>query len=360
MGCSVEFDLFKHKLAPQNEGISGPHSLENIANVVTLNSGEEAPVWNGLPTSKEEEFFLDRFHEYKPDVIVMDRVWMGNLFDLVPNGSKVVKSVLTHDVIYQRYEAFKAVDLEPFKKTGNLPHPVWDKELESQQLRHADIILSIQNEDRKNFAEMAPNAEVLNMPMAASLQPLNPDLQIPGRVLFVGGSASHNVDGLQWFFDDVWGKVTEEMPKASLHVCGDIIKDFQEEYYPNTEFRGRVPDLSNEYSQAEVCIVPVRVGSGLKIKLVEALAHSRAAVSTDIGIQGVEDVNDNGVLLANTADDFAETVIDILTNPLKRKIAEIKGRQYAQTKLSPDISYGQFVQTIYERLSINEDRNYND
>lgn len=359
MGCNIEYSLFKHKLAPPNEDSNGSQSLADIANIVTLNSGEQAPVWNGLPTSKEKDFFLERFHNFKPDVIVMDRVWLGELFDLLPNESKTIKSILTHDVIYQRYDAFRAAGLEPFKKTGNLSHPVWDKDLESQQLRRSDIILAIQNEDKNNFTQMAPNSEVINMPMAASLQPLNPDLQVPGRVLFVGGSASHNVDGLQWFFEDVWDKVTDEVPKASLHVCGDIIKDFQGDYYTSTEFRGRVPDLSNEYSQAEVCIVPVRVGSGLKIKLVEALAHSRTAVSTEIGVQGVEDVIGNGVLLANSADDFAETVTNTLNNPVNRKINEIKGRQYAQTKLSPDISYGKFVQTIYERLTYNEEGSHN-
>ncbi|WP_157703494.1 glycosyltransferase family 4 protein, partial [Salmonella enterica] len=138
-------------------------------------------------------------------------------------------------------------------------------------LRKAQVLLAIQEEDANLFQEMAPECKVISMPMSA-VSHSNTVKQVPGRCLFVGSRANHNYYGLQWFLENVWSKVLQLNPDCTLHVCGTVC-DLIQGTFPNVRLLGRVDDLKPEYGAASVCLVPLLAGSGLKIKLVEAMSY---------------------------------------------------------------------------------------
>ena len=95
-------------------------------------------------------------------------------------------------------------------------------------------------------------------------------------------------------------------------------------------------------------MIPLPVGSGLKIKLVEALSYGKACVSTRAGAQGICDVENYGVIVADKEEDFAKSIVSIINNPNKRKMFEVMNKQYALTHLSTDVAYGHFILGIYK------------
>jgi glycosyltransferase involved in cell wall biosynthesis len=117
---------------------------------------------------------------------------------------------------------------------------------------------------------------------------------------------------------------------------------------------GRVKDLNPEYSAAEVCLVPLLAGSGLKIKLIEAMSYGRACVSTSIGVQGLRDIVGTTTLVADTAEDFAMAVHTLLTKPDKRQWMEAQAYQYVKEKLSPEATYQPFLNYIHQHLQQNQ------
>ncbi|MER3587042.1 MAG: hypothetical protein C4322_00005, partial [Mastigocladus sp. ERB_26_1] len=143
--------------------------------------------------------------------------------------------------------------------------------------------------------------------------------------------------------------VLESVPHCSLHVCGTVCNGF-EEAFPNVRFLGRVNDLEPEYSNAEVCLIPLIIGSGLKIKLVEAMSYGRACVSTSVGVQGLGEIIGSAVLVADTIEDFAAAIKMLLTNLDKRQWMEEQAHKYVTEKLSPKAVYQPFVDKIEQHL----------
>jgi succinoglycan biosynthesis protein ExoA len=104
---------------------------------------------------------------------------------------------------------------------------------------------------------------------------------------------------------------------------------------PGVRMMGRVADLAPLYRCADAVISPLRAGSGLKIKLVEALAHGKAVVATRLTAQGVEDLVAGTVILADTPRSFAAGVLYLLNNPEARLTRAAVGLQIARQNFAP-------------------------
>lgn len=296
---------------------------------------------DALPTPEEISFAKAQFARFKPDVVIANYTCLGGVLDALSANEAILKVILTCDIQHQRFTSFQQVGVD----SDGLN---WDWEKESVELRKAQVLLAIQSEDAKVLKEMAPQCKVICTPMSASCHS-HTVRQVPGRCLFVGSSALHNVHGLQWFLNSVWPIVLQSIPDCSLHICGSVCDQIQGRF-SNAHFLDRVDDLKPEYSAAEVCVIPLLIGSGLKIKLVEALSYARACVSTSVGVQGLNEIAGSAVLVADPALDFAYSVCAILTDPGKRRWMEEQACRYVTDRLSPEAAYQPFVEQIYQHL----------
>ncbi|MGD1909647.1 MAG: glycosyltransferase [Rivularia sp. (in: cyanobacteria)] len=292
-----------------------------------------------LATSQEIAFAKAQIDRFKPDVVVVNYIYLANILDTLESDKNILKVILTHDVFHQRNALFQKIGV--VIGDGN-----WNQEAETAQLEKAQVLLAIQKEDAQVFKQMVPQARVINMPMSAVSHSYTIE-QVPARCLFVGSRTQHNYYGLQWFLENVWIKIVEKVPNCSLHVCGSVCDSIRGTF-PKVRFLGRVNDLKPEYAAAEVCLVPLLAGSGLKIKLVEAMSYSRACVSTSVGIQGLPEIVGKTAILADTADDFAAAVQVLLSDSEKRQWMERQAYEYVTEKLSPQSSYQPFVDYIHQ------------
>jgi hypothetical protein len=302
-------------------------------------------VWDAPIKPEESDFINSQFIRFKPDVVIANYAFLANVLDFPILDKNAVKAILTHDVRHQRGNQFKKLGLTSFETC-------WNQERETQELSKAQVLLAIQEEDANLFKEMTPQCEVICMPMSVQCHSHRIE-QVPGRCLFVGSRVDHNYYGLQWFLENVWSKVLELSPHSSLHICGTVCQLIQGSF-TNVRLLGRVKDLNPEYSAAEVCLVPLLAGSGLKIKLIEAMSYGRACVSTSIGVQGLRDIVGTTTLVADTAEDFAMAVHTLLTKPDKRQWMEAQAYQYVKEKLSPEATYQPFLNYIHQHLQQNQ------
>jgi glycosyltransferase involved in cell wall biosynthesis len=158
-------------------------------------------------------------------------------------------------------------------------------------------------------------------------------------LLFVGSSASANVDGLDWFLAEIWPRILAERPDTKLTVAGSVCTAITSTPV-GVSLRGRVPDLTPLYRRADVVISPLRVGSGLKIKLIEALAHGKPVVGTTVTAQGVAHLLDGAVALADTPEAFASEVLSLLNQPLLRATRAEAALAVARGSFSTSAAYG--------------------
>jgi hypothetical protein len=286
--------------------------------------------WDALPSDEERAFVRARCAAVRPDVVIAEYAWLSPLLTELPSAPRPLAAVLTVDLMHRREEDFARLGIP----SGHAP---WTRQAETSALQAADLVLAFQDEEASVFQDMLPDAEVMSVPMAATVQGSSAE-QIPGRCLFVGSPATHNVTGLTWYLETVWPHVLATIPNATLHVAGPFDPALAQKY-PNVRVLGQVDDATQEYGEAQVCIVPLLVGSGLKIKVIQAVSYGRACVSTSVGLQGLAGLRNKGALLADSSEDFAAAVLQVLTDPAKRRQLEVAALHFASTRLSPQATY---------------------
>ncbi len=293
------------------------------------------PKWSALPTPLEARFFQKRLRSFRADTVLANYCWFTPL--LPAEGRHFV---LTHDVASTRLaftgrtppEELADHSLDPANPQG-----------EARLLERARTILAISDEDAAVFRSWLPQHDIIVASKAALPRPPT-GVPAPGTCLFVGSNNLPNQQGLHWFLQQVWPLVREARPDATLDICGSIERSVRQPP-AGVNVLGRVDDLTNAYERAEVVIVPLLAGSGVKIKLVEAASHGKAIVTTPIGLQGLDFLRPS-VREAASVEAFAQGVIDLLGSESLRSSFSQGTLAAIRNHLSPDSCY----RPVLERL----------
>lgn len=140
------------------------------------------------------------------------------------------------------------------------------------------------------------------------------------RLVFLGnlddGGQSPNRDALLWFIDRTWPAVHAAVPGAELHVIGrtDSTLAQQLRARPGVIAAGFVADLGAALAEASLSVAPIRFGTGTRIKILESFANGCPVVSTTLGCEGIDVIDGQDILVADTPDAFALRCIGLLND----------------------------------------------
>lgn len=319
----------------RSSGIAA-HTAPPPVSAARLVSAHDA--WSAGPSAAELVFFQQRIRRFRPDAVIANFCWLA---PALPRIGGIRTAILAHDVMSIKLPLQATA---PVSATGPLDPAT--PQGEAALLGHADAVLAISGSDAGAFrAMLSGSARVIVTPKAARLAALAPGMRPEsGRVLFVGSRNPPNREALAWLVDDIWPRVKAKVPHACLHVCGDVASDLVATD-PTILGRGRVADLTPEYRAAEVVVVPLLRGSGVKIKLVEAAAHGCAIVTTSVGLQGLDALRP-ATREADDAAIFADHVSALLVSAATRAALEEAVRLAARAHLSPDAAYGPVLEWL--------------
>lgn len=257
-----------------------------------------------------------------PDALIANYFNAAELFPAVPSAP--VRAVLVHDVMACRAASIAAAGLPSDTHPEMLAR-------ERPAFAAADLLIAIQPGEAAWLAENVAGPRVVEAPMPLAVPPGPPPEPLaaaPPRALFVGGANSPNFDALDWLLDAIWPIVRAARPTAELHLAGHVCA--RRAGWPDgVVAHGVVADLAPLYAAADVALVPIRFGSGLKIKLVEALGAGVPVVSTTIGAEGVAPPPAGFLRIADEAADYAAAVIamfDQRNDPAPRRAARAWAR----------------------------------
>jgi glycosyltransferase involved in cell wall biosynthesis len=248
-----------------------------------------------------------------------------------------------HDLFSSRPAAFASVGT-PDSVAGV------DEATEAGLLAGADLVIAIQAEEATAARRMLPlGHKVLVAPMA--VDPVaTAQAGEGGGLLFVGSSTAPNVDGMNWFLEEVWPRLRLRYPDLQLKVAGSVCGKLNGvAHRSGVSLLGRVPELAALYRRADVIISPLRVGSGLKIKLVEALAHGKPMVATTITAQGVEHLLHGAVAIADSPREFAAEVLHLLAAPDVRAARAEAALDIARRNFSANTAYSGIVEHLHAK-----------
>jgi len=156
-------------------------------------------------------------------------------------------------------------------------------------------------------------------------------------LLFVGAfEYEPNVDAFFYFCREILPLVRAQQPDVKFVACGRNPTSEMREYAeanPGITVTGTVPDVRSYYGQATVVVLPLRFGSGMKLKTLEAFAMGVPVVSTSVGIEGIETEDGVHCAVADTVGEFAEAVVDVFlsqgsANKMARRARELVENHY--------------------------------
>lgn len=151
----------------------------------------------------------------------------------------------------------------------------------------------------------------------------NPSTQSK-NVLFVGSMDYHaNVDGVVWFVRQIWPGIHAKMPELVFTVAGrDPGPPILSLASDSVRVTGTVDDVRPYYEDAFAVVVPLRVGGGTRLKILEAMAAGVPVISTRLGAEGLDVENEVDILLADTADEMLSALMQLRRSPeLWRRLA---------------------------------------
>ena len=228
--------------------------------------------------------------------------------------------------------------------------------LERRALKDYARVFTCSPEDHAALARLAPHAagHVGVIPNGVDLGAF-PDTPLPQRphVLFPGSLAyGPNVDGALWFCAEVWPLVREQAPQATLLLAGReptagirALADL-----PGVEVRANVPSMVDCFMAARAVVVPLRVGTGTRLKALEAMAARRPLVGSTVGLEGIGAVDGVHALIRDDARSMADALATALSDDELAARLSAAGRAHVEAGFGWDRIGARYVEEIAELL----------
>ncbi len=184
--------------------------------------------------------------------------------------------------------------------------------------RQADLVATVSEQDRSQVARVVGKDRARLVPNGVDtelIQPRQEDVETDSMV-FVGNMQwPPNADGVEWFCREVLPVILRQHPKAKLYLVGHSPGPaLQRLAGKSVVVTGTVPDVRPYVARAAVSVVPLRVGGGTRLKILEAMALARPVVSTSLGCQGLSATDGQNISIADTPDAFARSVGELLSS----------------------------------------------
>lgn len=206
------------------------------------------------------------------------------------------------------------------------------------------VNITVSPDDQSELERLAPSASVMQVPNGVDVDAFRPadtdaDTDQEGVVSVGGTNWFPNRDALAYFCADILPRLRETVPGASVWWVGRADKEERAEYRTRhgVELTGYVEDIRPLVQEAACFVVPLRVGGGTRLKILDAWAMGKAIVSTSIGCEGLDAVDGENILIRDNPDEFAAAVADVLRDPTLRARLGSAGRATVERTYSWEV-----------------------
>jgi glycosyltransferase involved in cell wall biosynthesis len=196
-------------------------------------------------------------------------------------------------------------------------------------LKSVDSIVAIAPSDLNKFNELTIKSTHLYLPGLNLGLEVNLELQ-PFKLFHIGSMEwMANVQGVEWFLQKVWPIVKSAYSQLEFHLAGKGLKDNDSRFFQSGVFNhGEVENAQSFMLTHGICIVPVVAGSGIRMKLIEAMSLGIPCVTTEIGVQGIDVENNIHVKIANSPIEFANSMITMIQQWQETIKMGTRGKKY--------------------------------
>lgn len=267
------------------------------------------------------EALAKHLQEEEYDVIQIEGTFPAVFTPTVLNHRGKAKVVLRqHNVEYQIWDRLARNTVNPIKKWYLTLLSKRLKRFESRHLNHYDALVPVTVDDGNLFKELGCNIPIQDSPAGIDIEKWKPSKSILPMSVFHIGSLEWmpNLEAVEWFLDDIWDGIYDEHPEAKLYIAGKAMPDsLRERVINGVEMVGEVDSATEFVQDKSITVVPLKSGSGIRLKILEAMSAGKIVISTTIGAQGISYTNGKDILIADNRSEFLEAFDLIKSNPEK-------------------------------------------
>ncbi|MBE7474465.1 MAG: glycosyl transferase family 1 [Anaerolineae bacterium] len=291
------------------------------------------------------------------EVVHADQLWMAQYAlkakDLSPSSKIIVDQ---HNAVYLIPRRLAESDSNPLKQRFLAREAKLLTRYEPEICHRFDHVVWVTKEDYQAVAALPgsnANGQISStvIPICANPAQVKPVERISSqscRITFLGGLHwPPNAQGILWFAKQVFPRVKAEIPEAVLTVIGKNPPAGLEG--EGVEITGYVVDPVPYLTETAAFIVPLHAGGGMRVKILDAWSWGLPVVSTTIGAEGIETEPGKNILIADTAETFAQAVIRCLREPELAQLLGQNGRQTILEKYNWQVIYPAWDE-VYNRV----------
>jgi glycosyltransferase involved in cell wall biosynthesis len=284
---------------------------------------------------------------WQPDIVQIEFHVMGQYLAALSDSS-APRVLIEHDPGAVTARDRQRLQRGLRRSLTHLEVRAWER-YEERIMREVQAVVVFTDRDRKALAPLAPHVPLVRIPIGTVLpeQPLNPLGRPPPSIVFLG-SFIHppNTDAAARLIRGIFPRVRAQCPEVVLYVIGDQppaeVRNLAGE---NVVVTGRVGNVSPYLDRAALIVVPLRLGGGMRVKVLEALAAGKAVVASPLAVEGLNVTAGEQVMLAETDQEFCDVIGSLLRDPHRRGALAQRARAWACANLGWENSVA-----AYERL----------
>lgn len=225
------------------------------------------------------------------------------------------------------------------------------KKHEQAMLNLVDGVAAITKKDKEQLVELGCLKPIKTIPFGINLENYQPKETKQEKKLFHIGSMDWkpNQEAIIWFLKEIWQEIITKEPTASFHLAGknmpeDIIKLANS--IQGIVNEGEVENANDFINNNNIMVVPLFSGSGMRIKIIEAMAMEKLVIATTIAFEGIAVEHNKNALIADNASEFKEAILMCLQNPELVKNIGQKARKTIEEQYNNKLIVEQLINFV--------------
>ena len=275
------------------------------------------------------------------EIVQIEGIEMANVISSVKGANLNSKIVFdNHNAEYELQRRTFEADLKRIRRWPLAAYSFIQarrlKRYEKWACEGADHTVAVSSADKLSMMSIAPNVDVSVIPNSVDIADYVRDEDVAGKeydLVFIGKMDYRpNVDAVLWFAESIWPNLIKHRPQTTWAIVGQNphsrLKKLRGRQ--GIKITGKVERIHPYLSGGAICIMPLRFGSGTRLKLIEAMASGKAIVSTAIGAEGFGLVNGQELIIADNAENFLAEILKLLSNAELRNQLGQRAKAFAK------------------------------
>jgi glycosyltransferase involved in cell wall biosynthesis len=286
------------------------------------------------------------------DIIQVESIFLTPYLPIMRRFSNAKIVLRAPNIEHKIWERIYKATKTPFKR-GYIKHLALTlKYYELNHINDYDAVSPVTEVDAEYFRENGLRKKCKGIPFGMNPPELLSDvLEEKNTIFHIGSMNWHpNEQGIKWFLEECWDKIRQTTPNVQAYFAGRYMPN----WLKNTSIEGvhivgEVEDSIRFMTSKQIMVVPLLSGSGIRIKIIEAMSIGKAVIATTIAAEGIMYEDGKNIIIANSAEEFASAVKYCVENPDKCKSIGDEAYKLIAERYSNDQVVNQLV-TLYKEI----------